>query len=126
MHPTPETPRPTPIIVWWTLWLSMLAGLTMVQFLVGAGQVASPNTGNLAVVIGAAEFLASCVIRWLVLPRMMSHRKALPIFIMGLALAEGCGIIGAILGQEHRPTLLALGFLGLLQFAPTFAGKLEA
>jgi hypothetical protein len=51
--------------------------------------------------------------------------KALVVFVMGLALAESCGIIGIILGGEHKTLLFAASLLALLQYAPLFASRFE-
>ena len=67
--------------------------------------------------------LISTVIRWVVLPRIEEITKALPIFIVGMAMAEGCGISGIILGGAHKNLLFAAGVLGILQYAPTFISR---
>ena len=63
----------------------------------------------------------SSLLRWLVLPRISSKAKALPIFIAGAALADACGIAGSILAPELKETYLVLSFMGLAQFIPSFA-----
>lgn len=66
---------------------------------------------------------ASSVVRWLVLPRLLtaSKTRAFSVFIVGLALAEGSGILGLILGDTLRDAYFALALLGVAQFAPFFA-----
>ena len=43
----------------------------------------------------------------------------------GQMTSEGCGILGIFLVPEMRSTYVALALLGILQFAPFFAPKLE-
>ena len=59
--------------------------------------------------------------RWLVLPRYDEMRRAFAMYVVGLALAEGCGILGIFLGGVYRDDVFALGVLGVLQFMPFFA-----
>jgi hypothetical protein len=66
----------------------------------------------------------SIVIRWLVLPRYDNLKSAFPIFIIGLALAESCGILGIFIGGPFRDDLFVLGVLGVVQFVPLFARRL--
>ena len=50
----------------------------------------------------------------------------MPVFIIGLALAEGSGQLGILLGAKDRDTLFALAVVGVLQFAPVFVRRFEA
>ncbi|MES1168045.1 MAG: hypothetical protein ABUL61_02630, partial [Oleiharenicola lentus] len=50
--------------------------------------------------------------------------RVFPMFIIGLALAEGCGIMGIFLGGPYRDALFLLSILGLVQFVPVFAKRL--
>jgi hypothetical protein len=59
-----------------------------------------------------------------VLPRYTEITRALPVFVVGLALAEACGILGIFLGGPYRDDLFVLAVLGVAQFAPLFAGKM--
>jgi hypothetical protein len=67
----------------------------------------------------------SIIVRWAVLPRVEQASKALVVFVMGLALAESCGIIGTILGGEHKTLLFAASLLAVLQYIPLFASRFE-
>ena len=51
-------------------------------------------------------------------------RRAFPMFVIGLALAEGCGLLGIFLGGPYRDDVFLLGVLGLVQFTPWFAHRL--
>ncbi len=67
----------------------------------------------------------SVIIRWVLLPRFKSASKAFPSFILGVALAEGCGLMGILVVPEWKAICLALGLLALLQYVPCFASRYE-
>lgn len=66
----------------------------------------------------------SIVIRWLVLPRSTAPGPAFFMFIVGLVLAEACGLLGTFLGGPYRDSLFVLGVLGVTQYVPFYARKL--
>ena len=72
----------------------------------------------------AEDLFVSIVIRWLVLPRATEPNRAIVLFVVGLALAEGCGFLGIFLGGPYRDSLFVLGLLGIIQYAPFYAKKL--
>ena len=117
------------LLVWWVLWASILGGLVMIYFLVGRGLPAPkdlPSEKMLTGLVGLIPLFISVVIRWLVLPRYTEMDRALVMFIIGLALAEGCGMLGIFLGGPYRDDLFVLGVFGIVQFVPIFAkGYLE-
>jgi hypothetical protein len=108
---------------WWLAWGVVGLSLMTIYFTSGpapslAGAARShPLTG----LIGLVPLFLSIIIRWLILPRCTHLKAALPWFIVGLALAEAAGILGALLGGVYRANLCILGLLGFLQYAPTFA-----
>jgi hypothetical protein len=119
-------PRPKAmLLVWWIVWAAILAGLVVLYLVFGRGPEqparAEDTFRNLA---GMAPLFVSIVIRWLVLPRYQDLARALPVFIVGLALAEGCGILGLFLGGPYRDDLFVLGVLGVAQYVPLFAKRL--
>jgi hypothetical protein len=122
-------PPPKPI-VFWVIWAAILSGLPMIYLFLGqsgASGAGSPpsNTGGfpLGLVAALPPLLCSIIVRWAVLPRMEQAAKALVIFVMGLALAESCGIIGIILGGEHKNLFFLAGILAVLQYIPLFASR---
>ncbi len=122
-----HTPPPLPVPVWWILWAGITGGLVLVYILLGHAALPAPEEiPTFLPYVIATPLLLSCVVRWLVLPRMTSRLKAFPLFIIGLALAEGSGMLGLFLGGPDRDTLVALAFIGLLQFAPLFVHRFEA
>ncbi|OHE81706.1 MAG: hypothetical protein A3G75_10620 [Verrucomicrobia bacterium RIFCSPLOWO2_12_FULL_64_8] len=84
--------------VWWAIWAVTLFGLVLIYVFIGRKlptQVAPPN---LVIDLFAFGLLTtSCLLRWLILPRIKRAQQAFVLFVAGLALAEGCGIIGIFL-----------------------------
>jgi len=113
------------LMVWWIIWAAILNGLVVIYFFLGRGPVQPAATDKLWLnLVGLIPLFVSIVIRWLVLPRYTEIKRALPVFVVGLALAEGCGLLGIFLGGPYRDDLFVLGLLGVAQFAPLFVGKL--
>lgn len=114
------------LVVWWVLWGAMLFSLGAVWAIASFARLpaAPPGTHPLVHLVGFVPLFVSVVIRWLVLPRYRSLGAALPLFVVGLALAEACGLLGLFLGGPYRDDLALLGMFGLGQFAPLFARRL--
>ena len=114
------------LLVWWTLWGSCLAGVTIL-YLVLVGDKPLPPVSKenpLQGLIGVVPLFVSIVLRWLVLPRSTEPNRAFVLFIVGIALAEACAILGTFLGGPYRDSLFVLGVLGITQYAPFYAKKL--
>jgi F0F1-type ATP synthase membrane subunit c/vacuolar-type H+-ATPase subunit K len=109
------------LLIWWILWAGILFGLVAIYAALGqrpALKQAPPNV--MTDFIGLGPLLVSCLVRWLVLPRVRSVQSAFVLFILGLALAEACGLLGIFL-SAYKSELFVLGVLGLLQWVPLFA-----
>jgi hypothetical protein len=120
-----NTPQRTPLAVWWIVWAGVLGGLVVLYLVLGRGPLPPVKRQDLIVnLVGFVPLFVSIIVRWLVLPRFGDLTRAFPMFIVGLALAEGCGILGIFLGGPYRDALALLSLLGLLQFAPFFARQL--
>lgn len=115
------------LLVMWVIWGTVLAGLVVIYLAFGRdpAQAADPRD-SLKNLVGVIPLFLSIIIRWLVLPRFESLRRAFPMFIAGLALAEACGVLGIFLGGPYRDDLFVLGVLGVTQFVPLFARRLTA
>lgn len=115
-----------PVFIWWIIWATILCGLVMIYVFLGRRPpVEGMARGGSLDYLGLAPLAMSVVLRWLVLPRIDRATAALPVFVIGLALGEACGILGIFLSA--RPAeLFALGLLGVLQWAPLFAGRYSA
>lgn len=106
--------------VWWMIWAAILGGLVLIYLVLGRGPVKpSPQAEVLTNLVGLVPLFVSIVIRWLVLPGIGDLAKALPFFVVGLAMAEACGILGIFLGGAFRDDLFVLALLGILQFIPS-------
>ncbi len=113
------------LLVWWIAWAAILSGLVVIYLVLGRGPVKpAADKDVLKHLVGLVPLFVSIVIRWLVLPRFDSLQRAFPIYIVGLALAEACGILGIFLGGPFRDDLFVLGVLGVTQFVPIFARQL--
>ena len=73
---------------------------------------------------GALPVLAGVIIRWNVLPRLKSLTQALPLMIVGIALAESAAFIGIFVFPAHQWELFIAAFLGVAQHAPVYASSL--
>jgi hypothetical protein len=113
------------LIVWWTIWGSILVGLILLYSIYGRKPLPPPDGKDLLLnLAGVVPLFVSIIIRWLVLPRFGDLKRAFPMYIAGIALAEGCGILGLFLGGPYRDALWVLGVLGVTQFVPLFAHRL--
>ncbi len=119
--------RMPPLKVWWIVWGATLVSLCTIWGSVGwlklPGSVAHRNP--FYDLVGLVPLFVSIVVRWLVLPRYTDGARAFVVFIAGLALAEVAGILGIFLGGPYRDDLFLLGALGILQFVPLYAKRLQ-
>jgi hypothetical protein len=119
MQPT----RSVPIPLWWLAWAAVIVGLAIVHAM---APVEREQAGGVSLrYLPVAPLVFSAIIRWLVLPRFRSRLRAFPIFVFGVAMAEGCGLLGIFLAPDLRQTYLALAFVGLGQFVPVFASRYD-
>jgi hypothetical protein len=85
------------------------------------GQNSSTHEGGLPLVVAFMPFALSMIVRWGILPRINDARKALPAFLVGLAMAESSCYFGLFLFPLHKLPLFGLALLGLAQLCPVFA-----
>jgi len=122
MFPAPTPARLHPLIEW-IVWSAISVVVIVLYFNFGQRPSAPEQTTTALsplAFIGLGPLVASIALRWLLLPRMPSAQKRFPLFVVGVALAEACGILGIFLGGEHKDTLFALSLLGLVQYFPAF------
>ena len=117
--PSPKQPSPAvPPVIWWAIWFAMVASVAVLHALeLPAGRM--PTEPQLRY-LPLMPLLASAAVRWLVLPRFRERARTFPIFIIGMALAEGSGILGLFLVPDLKATYLLLALLGLAQYLPSF------
>ncbi|MFO1451838.1 MAG: hypothetical protein U1F61_26985 [Opitutaceae bacterium] len=114
----------SPLLVWWIIWFAISAGLVAISVTI---EVRPAPPGNDALkYLPLAPLMAATLVRWLVLPRFTRRARAFPLFVVGVALAEGSGLLGLFLVPESRNEYLLLSLLGLAQFVPVFATRYEA
>lgn len=123
-----KTNPPPPAFVPWVLWFSIFWGLVIITFFVGGGISFAENPTDppawMLIVPSAAAFL-SLVIRFAVIPRLPEKIESrLPLMLVGLALAEGAGILALFLiGKPYPRTqlvFLAISALCILFQAPVY------
>jgi hypothetical protein len=113
------------LMVWWIIWASILGGLVAIYLALGRGPRPPVVAKDLLVnLVGVIPLFVSIVVRWLVLPRLTNFMRAFITSIIGMSLAEACGLLGIFLGGPYREDLFVLGFLGVAQFVPLFARRL--
>jgi membrane protease YdiL (CAAX protease family) len=121
MSPQPTSPKTTPALIEWIFWSAITTGLIVLYIILGQRAAPAPNTHTLPPALAYAGLLPLAMgtaLRWLVLPRITEPKKRLPLFIAGLALTEGCGLLAIFVGGPHKDTLFVLGMLGVAQFFP--------
>lgn len=114
------------LLIWWIVWTSILAGLVLIYLFLAQGKPLPPASAEnpLQGLVGLVPLFVSIVLRWLVLPRSTDPNRAFVLFIVGLSLAEACGLLGIFLGGPYRDSLFVLGVLGVVQYVPFYAKRL--
>lgn len=120
---SPNQPPPT-IATWWIVWFALIVGVTVVYNVIQPSPSQSLNETLRYLPI--MPLLLSSIVRWFILPRAKHAGQAFAMFIVGLALAEGCAILGLFLVPDMKATYLCLGLLGIAQFIPLFASRYKA
>lgn len=126
MSPHPEGKAPPPALarpLWWIIWAAILGGATVIYLFLGHAPRRGPPPAA-AAYIGLAPLAVSAVLRWLVLPRFGDRQRAFPIFIVGVALAESCTVLGTFLGGAQRDAIALLGLLGVVQWVPLYLSRM--
>lgn len=121
-----SNPQAPPRIILWVIWFALFSGVLVMNFAIPASEN-TPASGDSPLWLVAVLPLAiSALVRWFVLPRTTSIPAALPVFIIGMALAESAAIAGIFIFPAHRTELVALGLIGIAQFMPFFAARYDA
>ena len=113
------------LTVWWILWATFQTGIFFIyHFLGSTAQRPQPTTAaSTAWLVGVAPVALSAILRWLVLPRVQSAQAALPLFILGIVMAEATCFLGLFIFPAHKQELLILSAVGIFQFIPLFARR---
>jgi hypothetical protein len=120
-----NTPQP---VIFWIIWFSIVSGLLVMQSFAGGGIPSGPDQGEgpvLLQVISLSSAAASLFVRFAVIPRLKKLQKKLPAMIVGLALAEGIGILGMFaVPHEYGATrlfMLGISIVCVVISAPIYA-----
>ena len=116
-QPTPQQQR----VVWWILWAVFQIGIVVIYFFLGKPMTSVPTSAFWQV--GFFPVLISGAVRWSVLPQFKDAPKALPIFIIGIALAELSCFLGLFVFPAHRLPLFIASVIGIFQFIPIYFGR---
>lgn len=114
-----------PWVVWWVLWAAMQAGVFVFYYVLGGsvGPAGAQAADSPLWRAACVPFGVSVVIRWLLLPRVRSAAAALPLFVVGVGLAEACCFLGLFIFPQHKQDLFLVSVLGIAQFVPVFARR---
>jgi hypothetical protein len=118
--------QPTPqqqIIVWWVLWAAFQSGILVIYFFLGQAQSFTPTDEPTLWQLAFLPVLISGAIRWSLLPQLNDATKALPCFIVGIALAEMSCFLGIFIFPSHKLPLFVASAAGIFQFIPIYAGR---
>lgn len=112
-----------PLMVWWLIWGAILFGLVVIYVALGRGPAKAlpPDQHPLLGLLGMVPLFISIVIRWLMMPHTGNYARAFILFVVGVVLAEGCGLLGIFLGGLYKRDIFLLGVLGVVQFVPFYA-----
>jgi hypothetical protein len=128
MLPQSNPTQPIQAIVFWIIWFSILAGLVIIQQFAGGGIPSGADAAEVSMVfkiIPVALATASLAVRFFVIPRLPGLQAKLPAMIIGLALAEGAGILGAFIIDKQagatRLTVFLMAIVCILVSAPVYA-----
>jgi hypothetical protein len=113
------------VVVWWAMWAAFQAGIFFIYYFLRTPGELAPDSSPVWLA-GAVPFLLSVVVRWAVLPRAANARLALPLFVVGIALAEASCFLGLFIFPAHRASLFYLSAAGIFQFIPTFASRVRS
>jgi len=110
----------TQFVLWWLVWVALLIGILFIYIEIGISKVIYDDPDMTMDYLGLQPLIVSCVIRWVVLPRLTHARAAFQLFIIGIVLAESSSYIGLFLAKQWKEELFFLGLLGMIQFIPVF------
>lgn len=130
MTPANGTPANPKAMIFWILWFAILSGLLMIQLLAKGGVPKLENPENASILfpaIGLGMAMASMTVRFVVIPRLDSLEKKLPFMIIGLAMAESIGVLGAFVVPPEegasRLFMLALAVVCIVVSAPVYVNS---
>lgn len=114
-------------LVLWILWFAITSGLCLIYFIIGHGaEVISSKSNAVLRFVPMAPLALSVLVRFFLLPKIKSLSKVLPLYIVGLSMAEGSGIIAIfLLPHGDATSYLTTALIVLLMYVPLFSDKPE-
>ena len=101
------------LIIWWVLWSAFMVGIGIIYFFLNPTAGApNPNASPTSWLAATVPVVISVIIRCLVLPRAEDALTALPLFIVGIAMAESACFLGLFIFPEHKLELFVISVLG--------------
>jgi hypothetical protein len=125
---TPQPKLNPKLLVWWVLWLAFMQGIFVIYFFLrpGAGKHPTDGPESSMFLLAIVPLAISAIVRWNILPRITSAARALPVFILGIALAEATCFLGLFIFPARHLELFVLSALGIFQYIPVFSARLIA
>jgi hypothetical protein len=130
MTPANGAPANPKAMIFWILWFAILSGLLMMQLLAKGGVPKLENPENASILfpaIGLGMAMASMTVRFVVIPRMDTLEKKLPLMLVGLAMAESIGVLGAFVVPPEegasRLFMLVLAVVCIVVSAPVYVNS---
>lgn len=128
MLPHQDKPQSAQVIVFWIIWFAILSGLLMIQSFAAGGMPSGVDQGKAPVlfqVLALALAAIAMAVRFVVIPKLDTLEKKLPAMIVGLALSEAIGILGAFVVSSDfgatRLFMLAVSIICIVVSAPIYA-----
>ena len=112
--PTPKQQR----LIWWVLWAAFQIGIVIIYNFLGHAHHSSPEELK-PWQLGLLPALISGAIRWSLLPVFKDATKALPFFIVGIAMAEMSCFLGIFIfppTKHNSSSPVSLGFFSSSRF----------
>ena len=113
----------TQFVLWWLVWAGLLIAILFIYMEIGISKMVPDEPDMSMVYLGLQPLILSCVIRWVVLPRISRPRVAFQLFITGMILADVSCYIGMFLAEQWKEELFFLGLLGMIQFIPVYVKR---
>lgn len=109
-------PTPQQRLLLWIFWSGITFGLLVVYFVI-RDPIAAPG-GPVGYVAIPPVFL-SVLIRFVLLPKITGWQRGWPLFVIGMALAEGTALLGKFLwGPQEAAVLFGTALFVLLLYCP--------
>lgn len=116
-------------MVMWILWFSIFAGIFIIRSFAGPTWTESEQEAPLQITaiggVGLAAAFAGMIVRWFIIPNIREATARLPAMVVGLALCEGCGIIGTFVSRNAAESMLMFTVSALCLFvsAPIYGAS---